>query len=245
MRERSVALAQLQDRPPAPDNREQIRDAFANWSLEHFQVFAPVANTSFLTHCAYGQQTAERTIQWLSQLRWPTDQRGPQGHETGTAWIELALSWMLYNQAFIPVLRAADSGGKRVIVPGSTASAHELQVTLAELGTNLSAVVDNVAALVPEALTPKLHRRKCKSLYVQGCLRHTQGIVGRLCFPFQREVADVLHGLFRDNSNGHQLRTPDVISISVQNVSLEGSFDFRTREAKKRMFSVRRLRRLA
>lgn len=207
-----------------------------------FQVRDDV-DTQFLDVCAHGHAAALNTLRWLKCLSWPSQEEGPLQHSTGTSWIELSLSWMLYNSEYLPVTRAAASEGKRVVIPANWQRAKEWQITYAEFGTALSMLVDHVVALTPQMIVPTMHRRKCKSLYLQGCIRHTQGINGRVQFPCQPEVAAMIAALFRDNANGHMLQCPKIPSEGTSDVLLPDSFSQRTLLAKKRMFSVRARRR--
>ena len=60
-----------------------------------------------------------RTIRWLRQFRWPDNPLGPTGRQTGICWPELALSWMLFNQCYLPLRRKDQWGQERLMQPGS------------------------------------------------------------------------------------------------------------------------------
>ena len=62
-------------------------------------------------------------LQWLEQLRWPYDEESPLNRKVGVSWAELALSWMLFFQQCLPIIRKANDGSSRVIQPASAASA--------------------------------------------------------------------------------------------------------------------------
>eukprot|EP00438_Fugacium_kawagutii_P015444 Skav221576 [mRNA] locus=scaffold1376:1136980:1140273:- [translate_table: standard] len=243
MEVRKIAMANARGLEDVPVTREHVVRAFSTWEVEYNIFSIGELDDTFLDACVYGQDVANMTLTWLRQLRWPGHNRGPMEHETGTAWIELALSWMFFNQAFLPVLRASATMDKRVILPGCDRTAKEWTVTFAEVGTMMSNLLDNVIALTPQSLTPALHRRKCKALYLQGCTSHTQGLVGRVQFPCQLEVAETLGALFRTRGKGHLESCPAIGVASGEDTILPLSYAERTRLAKLRMFSCRRKRR--
>ena len=131
---------------------------------------------------------------------WPSDTMGPQKDGVGTSWIELATSWMLYHQQYLPVKRPPCDGKYVVITPEGFDAAKDLGVTLSELGCSFQAHLQNVQALVPQNITPKLKPGKMASLYILGYKQFTTGINLRLVLPRQRDTIGFLCNFSRSSS---------------------------------------------
>ena len=148
----------------------------------------------------FGEQVAQQTLEWLSMFTWPSDTMGPQKDGVGTSWIELATSWMFYHQQYLPVKRPSCDGKYVVITPEGFDAAKDLGVTLSELGCSFQAHLQNVQALVPQDITPKLKRGKMASLYILGYKQFTTGINLRLVLPRQRDTIGFLCNFSRSSS---------------------------------------------
>lgn len=63
------------------------------------------------------------TLDWIRSLHWPMGDeqapKGPLGFNRGISWIELAMSWMLYHNLYVPVVREDERKVKRLLQPAS------------------------------------------------------------------------------------------------------------------------------
>ena len=117
---------------------------------------------------------------WLQNLRWPLDKQGPLGKEAGISWVELGLSLTFFCGHFLPVLREDANKDKRVIYPGSRASAEDLQISCYEIGNVCKQLFDHIESLAFGYALPSFAKKKVSSLYVQGAfLSALVGIIDR------------------------------------------------------------------
>eukprot|EP00435_Cladocopium_sp_Y103_P074345 s105_g48.t1 len=156
--------------------------AFGNWTVSHSVFSFNEVDQTFLSSAAFGQEFAQMFVDWARQLVWPTDTTGPLGCTTGITWVELALSFMVYHQRYLPVLRKDERGVNRLVFPGSLESAKQHGLTYLESGTMLQKLLVNTAGLIPEAITPtgfQLQRRNA------GCSNWKES---RLGFSYEKDV---------------------------------------------------------
>ena len=97
------------------------------------------------------------------------------GATTGISCIELAISWMLYHGFYLPIRRLSSENEERILIPANYNQALEHKATLSEFGTMMQQVVDNVGALIPQAILPQLTRKKCSSMHQLGYRAGTPG----------------------------------------------------------------------
>ena len=173
----------------------EIVQAFSQWDVDNPTVFHGQYNIVELQVCAWGHENANRTIRWLRQFRWPDNPLGPTGRQTGICWPELALSWMLFNQCYLPLRRKDQWGQERLMQPGSFFQAKEMGANLSEFGSNCQHLLEHVQSLVVQSITPKLTTGKCNSCYIQGFQKFYQGIKVRPAIPCQKEVVELLQSI--------------------------------------------------
>ena len=123
---------------------------------------------------------------WLHNLRWPLDKEGPLGKEAGISWVELGLSLTFFCGHFLPVLREDANKDKRVIYPGSRASAEDLQISCYEIGNVCKQLFDHMESLAFGYALPSFTKKKVSSLYVQGAFSFSTGWDHRPEIPIQR-----------------------------------------------------------
>ena len=152
-----------------------IRDAFKSWTVSPCQDFPVDFEMQFLDQCLWGPLIASKTVEWMKQLRWPLDNKGPMGATTGISCIELAISWMLYHGFYLPIRRLSSENEERILIPANYNQALEHKATLSEFGTMMQQVVDNVGALIPQAILTQLTRKKCSSMHQLGYRAGTPG----------------------------------------------------------------------
>eukprot|EP00438_Fugacium_kawagutii_P035288 Skav201139 [mRNA] locus=scaffold4217:177303:178988:- [translate_table: standard] len=237
---RVEAAKQLQSRHSIQHTADDILQAFVNWQVEDGRCYPLAPPGPELQHCAWGAHSANGVLGWRSKLVWPPqgDYGGPMGQHCGISWIELAVSYILDQDDYLPIHRPGPHGDKMVLQIHTPAHAQEFAATIAEQAESLRLLVDNVAALQPNFVwPPQLQRRKIASLYIQGHGHYRQGLLCRPVIPKQKEVAELLQQKF-----GQETRKLDWIpttSNSLAFTTLCGSWTDRTRHAKNRMRYVR------
>lgn len=189
---------QITQRQKEQRSESDILTAFATWELREFYQLPQVLPSQWLSKCIWGERIAFKLLDWLAAIKWPKqgDESGPLNRMTGTAWHELALSFMFHQRTWLPVKRVDSDGQIRVMEIGSHQQAQDYAIDLGEQAVNLRLLIDQVSALVPTCCWPKLERRKIPSLYIQGSGQYVQGLRVRPLLPCQRQVAEQIHMRF-------------------------------------------------
>ena len=223
---------------------EILMMAFSDWKVEPCRIISSVHDTRFLEHSSFGEHLARATLEWIRCLKWPMEgdtSKGPMGYSTGISWIEMAMSWMFFHTEYVPILRKDDRGVKRLIQPSCPSDAQDASLTLAETGTMVQKMIDNLEALLPETLLFPCKRGKVSSLYHQGSKVFVQGLKMRPQLPNQCQVAKELQRLFNTAPKPLQA-TPTIPAEMDTRVVFQGSWIFRQDRAKLKMKLVRKIR---
>ena len=172
--------------------KSEIHSAFVSWTVAiPIPLFGHI-DTTWCTGSAWGEHIMYKVAAWLHLLRWPLDKSGPLGKETGISWVELGLSLTFFCGHFLPVLREDANQEKRVIYPGSRASADDLQISCYEIGNVCKQLFDHLESLTFGFSLPNFTKEKVSSLYVQGAYQFSTGWDHRPEIPFQRQVAELI-----------------------------------------------------
>ena len=217
--------------------------AFSNWTVQPgvFQFQEP--DLRLLGSSAFGEEFARRTVEWSRHLIWPDDASGPLGCNTGITWVELALSWMLFNQLFLPVLRKDCLGINRLCFPGGYDGAKQYGLSFLESGTMVQKLLTNTAGLVPQEIMPSgLTHGKCSALYRLGSCRFYQGLDRRPQIPFQAEVVQLLAAVVGTGRKEALSDTPNLAFPAKQDQVARGTWQFRLRTSSLAMKTARKRR---
>ena len=217
--------------------------AFSNWTVQPgvFQFQEP--DLRLLGSSAFGEEFARRTVEWSRHLIWPDDASGPLGCNTGITWVELALSWMLFNQLFLPVLRKDCLGINRLCFPGGYDGAKQYGLSFLESGTMVQKLLTNTAGLVPQEIMPSgLTHGKCSALYRLGSCRFYQGLDRRPQIPFQAEVVQLLAAVVGTGRKEALSDTPNLAFPAKQDQVARGTWQFRLQTSSLAMKTARKRR---
>ena len=196
--------------------------------------------TRFLQFSVWGGKFTLMLLQWLEQLRWPYDEESPLDRKIGISWAELGLSWMLYFQQVLPIVRRTNNGTSRVVQPGSSLLASQWGMTLAEAGQSCKALMDHAMGLIPEFVLPTFQRGKVASLYIQGGGRFVSGWTCRPKIPRQACVAKHVQKLLAIGGADRFLQQFPVFStITTADCVLEHSWEDGNRIASNAMKRVK------
>ena len=115
-------MASTPDEQAVQHTENTILLAFCSWSLPHHINYTGMVNTTFLQFGTWGQATHEALLRWSRTLQWPTEaDESPLKKGCGISWIELAFSFMMYSQQYLPVVRKTAEGEERVALRGFVA----------------------------------------------------------------------------------------------------------------------------
>ena len=220
-----------------------IWQKFRDWDVVHssFQVDSP--DMRFLQDCAFGQEFARLTVDWLCQFKWPPQDVTPLDGHCGTSWIELAVSWMCWTKRYIPLLRPDGEGNLKVLLPGCYNHAADYHMSFTEAGTMLEKLLGNVQALCPQRLMPDCKRNKTSTLYHLGDGKWYQGILQRPVLPAQKQMFDMLHDVIVGPRAGKGMTgVPFLDGVNFPLQILDQSWSTRCKKALSTMHKVRAVR---
>ena len=215
---------------------------FRRWKVDQTAFVIGDTRDHCLQFSAHGEAYSRMTLAWLKAVKWPPDDKGPSGLTVGTSWIEMAVSWMLFNKAYVPVLRKDNKGDLRCFCIGSHTAAIEHSLTFNEAGTMLEKMVRHLQGLIPETLLPPHKRTKTSALYHLGAPKWYEGMNLRIELPCQEETLDIFQMVLRGASStlGHP---PKIEGASGHTGPLEFDWQNRCRIANNGMYKVRKMRR--
>jgi hypothetical protein len=221
---------------------DDIFSAFVNWAVEPSRSISCEHDVQVSEHSSFGGGLATETLLWLRSIKWPCEDvnQGPLGFASGSSWLELGLSWMLFHAAYVPIIRC-DSRVKRLTQPGNYSDALDDNLTLAESGTMVQKMIDNLEALLPEPLLFTYQRGKVSSCYHVGLKIFVQGLKVRLQLPNQKLIMEEMLRLVGNTDTPTQA-TPKIDVSSGERTNFPGSWQHRQDHAELRMKSVRKIR---
>ena len=170
---------------------------FRDWAIPRPAFQATEADLQFLSASDYGEEILIATWNWIKGIKWPDNEVGPLDKVTGISWIKLAMSWMIFTERWVPVIRLDSEGSKRVILIGDRATAQEHGLSFAEAGHCVQKLVRHACGLIPEKIWPTGPYKKTSALYYLGAPKFYQGILRRPENPCQSAVFDMLHQILR------------------------------------------------
>lgn len=138
--------------------------------------------------CAWSSELADATIRYLQDCEWPAAQPANGTSPIGISWLEIAIGVMHYLGEYIPVRRADASGQLHLIRLRNFSDIQLHNVSLREMGENLSMLFQQLMALTPTQLMPPVPRCRVHSLYILGATTWAHGFQLRPRTPFQEET---------------------------------------------------------
>ena len=208
----AAGLEHLRSRVVSTHQRNTSLETLQQWNIS--QAWTPPVPTLDLTsHSVWGKTLTLRLLQWLSQLRWPSNQNAPD--EFGVTWLEPACSFWQTVGCFIPVKRKDQQAVWRVVPTEDYAQAQLHQVKFSEQAKMLSQWIDQVSDLIDCPLLPKYPRGLVRSLYTLGSSIQSSGIRYRPEYPFQEKTVSVLQQYFLQHKSQSMSALPS-FELSLQ-----------------------------
>ena len=193
-----LEAAGQKDRPPqvvSTQHRLSALQQLQQWDIQEPWTW-PTPSMDLSRESVWGPTMTSKLLQWLQQLRWPSNQNAPD--EFGVTWLELACSFWMTVGCFIPVKRQDQRGVWRVIPIDSYATAMLHQVKFSEQAKMLSQWIDQVGDLIDTKIIPAYPRGLVRSLYTIGSGIQSSGVQVRPSFPWQEQVVTTLHLHFQN-----------------------------------------------
>jgi len=169
--------------------QQNICQQMAQWTPE-----LPVKydNTSLrhelLEFFCWGTEWATSFDKWLQQLEWDHNGTTAISEEVGVTWLELALSYMLHQEKWIPCLRQDHQGDTMIICPTDNEHAETLGYQATDAAVNFAAMWTQFHSLLLDKGPISIQRGLQKSLTVLGANCRCSGFAPRPHFPFYSQV---------------------------------------------------------
>jgi len=98
-------------------------------------------NTDWFELFSWGRFLAEQMYQWMQLTIWPVEHGGgPLQKEVGVTWLELGVSFSMFIQQALPIIRQNDLGQNRLLMIEDNRDLEEHSVT----GTDLAATMQKM-----------------------------------------------------------------------------------------------------
>lgn len=143
-------------------------ELFSSWQPVNVWPRPQTCDTSALRECAWGEQVARATYEFLRVCEWPMPSDGPGPLAPGITWTEMALAISYTMKAFLPIRRVSADGNQYVLWVADFQDVERYDVTMTEQAQAAQQVVTQVMALVPQTLIPDPTRSLVRSMYMQG-----------------------------------------------------------------------------
>eukprot|EP00438_Fugacium_kawagutii_P022979 Skav236568 [mRNA] locus=scaffold2180:68365:72048:+ [translate_table: standard] len=177
----------------------------------------PRPQVDFSRSSVMGPRLSNMYMTWVRKLRWPAE-HVVQLDDPGVTYIELAISFMVDSQCYIPVKRPKQDGTLHLCLPFSGAEAEAQQVVIAELALMFSYWAHQMNQLVYPPPLPDMAHTACRGLYRLGAKTQAKGYAKRPVLPQQHRVMELLSEL----TTRHGLQMPQQVFV-LEEVAVDRS----------------------
>jgi hypothetical protein len=126
---------------------------------------------------------------------WPTAPGGPIEREVGVSWLELGVSFSMYLQSALPILRTNSDGCVRLLFVQDQNDISEYSVTCTDVAATMQKMWCQAEGWIDVQAKPAYQKGLNMSLYSQGFGQATSGLTPRPWFWAQDRVVDFLQPL--------------------------------------------------
>ena len=125
---------------------------------------------------------------WLQTLQWDANGAKPLPDEVGVTWFELALSFMLFTERWIPCLRSDNNSETSVVFPANNEHAETLEYQATDAAVSFAAMWTQYHSLHLDVGPVPVKRGLQRSLAVLGASCRSSGLSPRPAFPHHQQV---------------------------------------------------------
>jgi ribonuclease HI len=150
---------------------------------------------------SWGRDLALQLVTWMKLLSWPTHPQGPFEKEGGITWLELSVSFSMFIQKALPILRTNSSKQVRLLMVEDSRDVAAHTVTMSDMAATFQKMWSQLQIFLPKSAFPQCGRGLQTSLYIQGFQQNSSGLSLRPAYPFQAEVATFLAPRLEGRSN--------------------------------------------
>eukprot|EP00435_Cladocopium_sp_Y103_P013208 s1433_g3.t1 len=140
---RSVAaqqMSRLEDENLPTDGRANLKpvlQAFKLWNPEQTQQLTFPQRNEWFEYFSWGSFLAEQMYLWMQTTVWPVEPGGPIQREVGVSWLELGISFSMYLQQALPILRTNAQGSTRLLLIKDENDVLEYAVTYTDVAATM------------------------------------------------------------------------------------------------------------
>ena len=150
---------------------------------------------------SWGRDLALQLVTWMKLLSWPSHPQGPFEKEGGITWLELSVSFSMFIQKALPILRTNSSKQVRLLMVEDSRDVAAHTVTMSDMAATFQKMWSQLQIFLPKSAFPQCGRGLQTSLYIQGFQQNSSGLSLRPAYPFQAEVATFLAPRLEGRSN--------------------------------------------
>ena len=212
---RSIAaqkMSRLDDNHLPPEgkaNLTPILDAIKGWKPQVMQQLTFPPYKEWFEFFSWGAFLAEQLYLWMQTTVWPVESGGPLEKEIGVSWLELGVSFSMYIQQALPILRPNESGAVRLLMIQDDTDVTDYKVTYTDLAATMQKMWCQAEGWILEESRPTCNKGLNTSLYTQGFGQSTSGLSPRPMFWAQDRVADHLRPILAGKQSYNVPFKPD------------------------------------
>eukprot|EP00438_Fugacium_kawagutii_P023870 Skav233784 [mRNA] locus=scaffold780:250908:258735:- [translate_table: standard] len=149
---------------------------WCDWGRPLFRVFP------------WGEAYADSFQRWFTTLCWSKQDHVPACCNTGVTWLELAISYAMFLESCLPVIRDDCQGCKMLVLTASLEDCARFNIALSDLANAMQLMWSHFMWMVHPTRQPVTTRGLCKALIWLGYQQHSSGLLQRPVFYKQKEV---------------------------------------------------------
>ena len=188
-------MSRLEDNNLPADGKADlrpIRQALSNWEPTTVQQLSFPDNTDWFEFFSWGRFLAEQMYQWMQLTIWPVEHGGPLQKEVGVTWLELGVSFSMFIQQALPIIRQNDLGQNRLLMIEDNRDLEEHSVTGTDLAATMQKMWCQCEGWIQPERRPDVTKGLTMSLYAQGFQQAASGLTPRPKFYAQDRVTEFL-----------------------------------------------------
>eukprot|EP00435_Cladocopium_sp_Y103_P043208 s764_g12.t1 len=173
-------------------NLQPIRAALSTWEPTVVQQLVFPCSTDWFEYFSWGKFLAEQMYLWMQTTIWPQDHGGPLEKEIGVTWLELGVSFSMYINKALPIIRKNQLGQNRLLLIEDNRDLEEHSVTGTDLAATMQKMWCQCEGWIQPESRPNVQKGLNMSLYAQGFQQAASGLTPRPKFYAQDRVAEYL-----------------------------------------------------
>ena len=148
----------------------------------------PHLRSELREYFCWGEEWSYSFDAWLQTLEWDANGSTALSEEVGVTWFELALSYMLFSERWIPCLRMDHNGDTMIVFPTDNEHAEAIGYQATDAAVNFAAMWTQYQSLMLDSGPVPIQRGLQRSLAILGAKCRCSGFAPRPMFPLHGQV---------------------------------------------------------